>query len=232
MRRIRTHRVPRLRVRDVLLLALTTFLAACYVGEQRTISKGILEPDISQNAFVRQWGFPERTLSLVNEEQLRARWGDATPPQLFHDRGPLDLWVYAKPPAELVFDDGDLIAWKTDQTADQLRAAALAVPFANRFVGKGQHSLQEGLLRVGIKEAEFQAEWGQPEHMIRVDTEQALDTQWGSGAGTSVLRGSRRPVDIWVYDKRGVELLFDERELAAWKTQKTVKELATSPAQP
>jgi len=201
------------RVGTIVLLLLATGLAACYAGEQRTIHNGILEPEISQNAFVRQWGFPERTLSLVNEDQLRARWGDATPSQLFRDRGPLDLWVYTKPPAELVFDDGDLIAWKTDQTTDQLRAAALAVPFANRFVGKGQHSLQEGLLRVGIKQAEFRAEWGQPEQVTRADTEQEIEAQWGTGMGASVLQGRRRPVDIWTYAKQGTTLLFDGGEL-------------------
>jgi hypothetical protein len=232
MRRGRSHRVRHPRIRLVVLIGLAMSLAACYVGEQRTIHSGKLEADISQNAFVRQWGFPARTLSLANEDQLRARWGDATPQQLFRNRGPLDLWVYAKPPAELVFDDGDLIAWKTDQTADQLRAAADSVPFANRFVGKGQHSLQEGLLRVGIKEGEFRDEWGQPDHITLVETAQDLDAQWDAGVGASILQGRPRPVNIWTYDKRGTSLLFDERELVAWKTDRTVKELATSPTEP
>ena len=210
---------------------LSVCLGACYAGEQRAIHNGNLEAEISQNAFVRQWGFPQRTLSLVNEEQLRTRWGDATPAQLFRGRGPLDLWIYAKPPAELVFDDGDLIAWRTDQTPDQLRAAALAVPFANRFVGKGQHSLQEGLLRVGIKQSDFRAEWGQPDQMTRVDAEQDLEAGWGPGVSTSVLHG-RRPLEVWRYDKRETQLLFDSGELVAWKTAKTVKELATLPSEP
>ena len=232
MNRGRSDQGLRFGVRFAVLLALTAGLTACYIGEQRTIHSGKLEAEISQNAFVRQWGFPQRTLSLVNEEQLRARWGDATPRELFRNRGPLDLWVYAKPPAELVFDDGDLIAWKTDQTADQLRAFADSVPFANRFVGKGQHSLQEGLLRMGIKEGEFRAEWGQPDRMTRVGTEQELEAQWGSSVGASVLGGRPRSVDIWVYDKRGASLLFDGGELIAWKTEKTLKELATAPTEP
>ena len=232
MERGRPHPVRHPRIRRIVLLALAASLASCYVGEQRTIHSGKLEPEISQNAFVRQWGFPERTLSLVNEEQLRARWGDATPQDLFRKRGPLDLWVYSKPAAELVFDDGDLIAWKTDQTATQLRGFADSVPFANRYVGKGQHSLQEGLLRIGIKESEFRAEWGEPEHMTRAATAQELEAQWGSGVGASILGGRSRPVDIWTYDKRGAALIFDDRELVAWKTEKTVRELATAPSEP
>jgi hypothetical protein len=231
MRRGRPHRVRQPRIRLVFLLSLAGSLAACYVGEQRTIHNGKLEPDISQNAFVRQWGFPERTMSLVSEEQLRARWGEATPPQLFRNRGPLDLWIYAKPPAELVFDDADLIAWKTDQTTDQLRAAGLAIPFANRFVGKGWHSLQEGLLRVGIKQSEFRSEWGQPDRMTRVGALQELEAEWGPGVSTSVLQG-RHPLDVWVYEKRGTQLLFDDGDLAAWKTERTVRELATAPSEP
>jgi hypothetical protein len=46
-----------------------------------------------------------------------------------------------------------------------------------------------------------------------------------------VLQG-RHPLDVWVYEKREVELLFDDGDLAAWRTQKTVKELATTTTLP
>jgi hypothetical protein len=31
-------------------------------------------------------------------------------------------------------------------------------------------------------------------------------------------------LDIWVYEKNQVELLFDDGDLAAWKTRKTTEE--------
>jgi hypothetical protein len=214
----------RVRGRHVLLLALVASLTACYVGDQKLLGDGTLRADISQNGFLRAWGYPQRTLSVLGDEQLRARWGSAPPAQLFNERRPLDLWVYDTPPAELVFDDGDLVTWKTDQSAEQLRAVSL--PPGSRYVGNDRQSLHAGLLRVSINQSAFRAEWGQPDRMTRIATAEDLEKQWGPGAGDSVLKGTQRPLDVWSYGKRGVELLFDGRELAAWKTQKTVKELA------
>jgi hypothetical protein len=34
----------------------------------------------------------------------------------------LDIWVYEKNQVELLFDDGDLAAWKTRKTTEELRA--------------------------------------------------------------------------------------------------------------
>ncbi|HEY7140143.1 MAG TPA: hypothetical protein VIE44_08605 [Methylomirabilota bacterium] len=214
-------------MRPLLLVAAAAFLAACS-GEQRLIRDGTLRADIGQDAFAEQWGFPERTLSVVNEEQLRARWGRAIPADLFHEH-PLDLWVYPKPPAELVFDDGKLVAWKTEESAAQLQA--ISVPPGNRFVGNERHSLYKGLLRVGIGQSTFRSAWGRPDRMTRAAAVQELETQWGPGLSASVLQG-HQPLDVWVYEKRGVELLFDDGDLAAWKTERTVKDLAAVPTGP
>jgi len=214
-------------VRHLVLLALAASLTACYVGDQRLLGDGTLRTDISQNAFLRAWGYPDRTLGIVSEEQLRARWGSAPSAQLFQERRPLDLWIYQTPPVELVFDDGDLVAWKTEQTAEQLRTVSL--PPGSRYVGNDRQSLHSGLLRVSLNQGAFRAEWGQPDRMTRVANTQELETHWGAGGGSNVLQGTQRPLDVWSYEKRGVELLFEGRELAAWKTQKTVKELATTP---
>ena len=227
MRQVRLNLGRAFRLRHVILLALISSITACYVGDQRLLGDGTLHTDISQNAFLRAWGFPERTTSVISEEQLRARWGNAPPAQLFRERRPLDLWVYNTPPVELVFDDGDLVAWKTEQSAEQLRA--VSVPLGSRYVGNDRQSLHAGLLRVTINQGAFRAEWGQPERMTRLASEQELVTRWGSGAGAGVLQGTLRPLDVWLYETRGVELLFDGRELAAWKTEKTVKELAAGP---
>ena len=227
MKQVRPNPVQRSSSRRLVLVILVASLTACYVGDQRLLGDGTLREDISQNGFLRAWGFPERTLSVFNEEQLRARWGKAPPAEVFRERRPLDLWVYQTPPVELVFDDGDLVAWRTEQSAEQLRA--VSVPPGSRYVGNDRQSLHSGLLRVSINQGAFRAEWGQPERMTRVTSEQELETRWGSGGGAGVLQGTQRPLDVWVYETRGVELLFDGRELAAWKTQKTVKELAAAP---
>lgn len=228
MNEVRPNLVRGSSVKHSLLVAMVAFLAACS-GEQRLIRDGTLRAEIGQNAFADQWGYPERTLSVVSEEQLRARWSGAIPAGLFHERRPLDLWVYAKPPVELVFDEGELVAWKTEQSTAQLRG--ISAPPGNRYVGNERHSLYEGLLRVGIGQSTFRSWWGQPDRMTRVGALQELETQWGPGVSASVLQG-RHPLDVWVYEKRGVELLFDDGDLVAWKTERAVRDLAASPAGP
>jgi len=228
MERRLPNRIRRSRIRYLFLVAAVACLAACS-GGQRLLRDGTLRADISQDSFVDQWGYPERTLSVVSEEQLRARWSDATSAGLFHQGRPLDLWVYARPPAELLFDDGKLVAWRTEQREAQLRA--VSVPPGNRWVGNERHSLYEGLLRGGISQSTFRSWWGAPDRATRVGALQELETRWGPGLSTSVLQG-HHPLDVWVYEMRGVELLFDDGDLAAWKTERTVRELATAPAQP
>jgi hypothetical protein len=79
------------------------------LGEQQLIPGWTPRAHIGRNAFAEQWRYPERPLSVVNEEQLCARWGSAFPAELFHERHPLDLWMFAKPSGERLFDDGQLV---------------------------------------------------------------------------------------------------------------------------
>jgi hypothetical protein len=225
MNKVRPNLVRRLRTQSRVLVAATALLAACS-GEQRLIRDGTLRAHLGQDGFAEQWGYPERTVSVVSEEQLRARWGSAIPADVFRQRRPLDLWVYTTPPVELVFDEGQLVAWKTEQSQAQLRA--ISVPPGNRWVGNERHSLYRGMLRVGIGQSTFRSAWGQPDRMTRIGALQELEPQWGPGVSASVLQG-RRPLDVWVYANRGVELLFDDGDLVAWKTERTVKDLASKP---
>jgi hypothetical protein len=94
-------------------------------------------------------------------------------------------------------------------------------------VGNERHSLYEGLLRVGIGQSTFRSAWGPPDRMTRVGALQELETRWRPGVSGSALQG-RQPLDVWVYETRGVELLFDDGDVAAWKTERTVKDLAAT----
>ena len=225
MRTVSPRRVRRTFPCLVLLIALIGSLAACASGGQQTLRDGRLRPGIGQKAVLTEWGLPERTLSVVSAEQLRARWGGVPTASLFREGRPLDLWLYEKSGVELVFDNGDLAAWKTDRSAEQLRALpqprASAIPFP---AGSGLASLDLGLLRVDIGQKAFRAKWGEPDRRVPIGSEQELDTRWGPETRASVLAG-KRPLEIWGYDQYEVELLFHDGDLAAWKTQKTVEEL-------
>jgi hypothetical protein len=37
------------------------------------------------------------------------------------------------------------------------------------------------------------------------------------------------PLEVWSYDRHGVDLLFEHGDLAAWKTAKTLRELKAIP---
>lgn len=216
-------------VRQTLLIVLMGALTACASGGQLSLRDGTLRTGIGQKAFLTEWGLPQRTLSVVNEEQLRGRWGGVPVIPVSGERRPLDLWVYEKHGVELAFDDRDLVGWKTDRSVDQLRVIpqppTTAEPYA---AGSGLQSLEQGLLRVDIGQKAFRNRWGEPDRVIPIGSDRELEAQWGPETRGSVLEG-RRPLDIWVYERYGVELLFDDGDLAAWKTRKTVEELRAVP---
>jgi hypothetical protein len=213
----------------VALVLLTGLLAACASSGQRSLRDGTLRPGIGQKAVLTEWGLPERTLAVVSEDQLRRRWGSVPTDPLFRGRLPMDLWMYEKHGVELVFDKGDLVGWKTDRTVEQLRALPQPQTSAEPYPASGgQQSLQLGLLRVDIGRKAFRAQWGEPDRIVPVISLQDLEGRWGPEVRGSLLEG-RRELDIWNYQKYGVELLFDDGDLAAWKTEKTVEELRAIP---
>jgi hypothetical protein len=112
--------MPR-RVGAVLLASL--LFAGCASGGQESLRQGLLRVGIGQKAFLSEWGPPDRTSADLSEEQLRGRvggwrWEGAT---LSQGRRPLDVWLYDRYGVIVVFDDGDLVAWRTDKTVEELR---------------------------------------------------------------------------------------------------------------
>jgi hypothetical protein len=105
------------------LLLIGVGVAGCVSGGQESLRQGLLRVGIGQRAFLQEWGLPDRTASAVGEDQLRARWGGAPfAGGFFKGRRPLDVWVYERYGVEVVFEDDDLVAWRTDRTVEQLRA--------------------------------------------------------------------------------------------------------------
>ncbi len=117
-----------------LVLILAGLVAAgCAESKDRLrVRDGLLMVGLDQNAFLAEWGPPDRTASAISEEQLRARWGPALSGAFsggfFKGKRPLDVWSYERHGVELVFDDGDLVAWRTDKTVEQLRAIPARKP--------------------------------------------------------------------------------------------------------
>ena len=98
------------------LIAVSFALTACSAG-QESLRDGVLRQGIGQKAFRAQWGEPDQVILALNSKVVSERWG-----QEVVLRAPAELWVYSRHSAEVLFDDsGDLIAWKTNLTREQLR---------------------------------------------------------------------------------------------------------------
>ena len=91
---------------------------------------------------------------------------------------------------------------------------------------RGRDQLRDGLLTMGIPQASFLEVWGMPDQTYVTSGQDIIEAGWNQGSG-SFFRG-KRTLEVWKYESKKTELIFDRRKnLAAWKTSATVKELAT-----
>ena len=83
-----------------------------------------------------------------------------------------------------------------------------------------------GILIRDTPQQAFLDVWGPPDRTRTESTdteEKRLEfSQWGGFYGRS-----ERTYEIWEYANRGVTLIFYDRELSGWKTDKTTQELRT-----
>jgi hypothetical protein len=111
-------------MRRALILGLVVLgFAACTSGGQKSLRDGLLRPDIGQKAFRSEWGQPDEIVPVLSEATVAQRWGQSV--DLLRNADPDDhpqLWVYRAHQTDLLFLSGDLVAWKTGLTREQLRA--------------------------------------------------------------------------------------------------------------
>jgi hypothetical protein len=108
----------------VALVALTFLFPAYESGvskDRQMIRQGMLLVGLDRDDVIAEWGLPDRTESAVSGESLQVRWGIGGGGAYKGNRA-LDVWIYEKRGVTLVFDDDELIAWKTDKTREQLRS--------------------------------------------------------------------------------------------------------------
>ena len=88
----------------------------------------------------------------------------------------------------------------------------------------GQLSLREGILRTGIAQGSFLAQWGPPDRTVPSMSGETLQARWGLRSSGGVVKG-KRSLELWTYERHGVELVFEDRKLVSWRTDKTVSQL-------
>ena len=90
---------------------------------------------------------------------------------------------------------------------------------------RGSDQLRDGLLTMGIPQASFLEVWGKPDQTYVTSGQDIMEAGWSQGGG-NFFKG-RQTLEVWKYEARKTEVIFDRRKkLAAWKTNSTVKELA------
>jgi hypothetical protein len=92
---------------------------------------------------------------------------------------------------------------------------------------KHREQVRSGLLTVGLNREAFLKEWGMPDKTYVISGEEfiKLSASWGAyGGGAGFFKG-KVPLDVWVYEKREITLVFNGIRLVGWKTEKTRKEL-------
>ncbi len=83
--------------------------------------------------------------------------------------------------------------------------------------------VRTGIVRMGLNKKAFIEAWGEPYRTGTVASEEFVRAGW-SGGGGGFFKG-RRTLEVWTYEKIGIELVFDGNSLVGWKTDKTVQEL-------
>lgn len=87
-----------------------------YDPERHYIRKGVIKSGFQQDAFLHEWGKPERTYSVTSGAGYAK------------GRMPMDVWVYEDQSIELAFYEGRLVGWRTIEEARQGRVFRFWTP--------------------------------------------------------------------------------------------------------
>ncbi len=95
------------------------------------------------------------------------------------------------------------------------------------IMGKHRDSIREGLLVTGLNREAFLKEWGMPDRTSTVSSDEfaSFSAGFSGSAGSASYFRGRRPLDVWVYEKWDITLIFNGLRLVAWKTDKSTEEL-------
>jgi hypothetical protein len=111
--------------RILILIGVFVIVTGCIMAKHRdSIREELLVTGLNREAFLKEWGMPDRTSTISSDEvaSFSAGFsGSAGSASYFRGRRPLDVWVYEKWDITLIFDGLRLVAWKTDKTREELK---------------------------------------------------------------------------------------------------------------
>jgi hypothetical protein len=91
---------------------------------------------------------------------------------------------------------------------------------------RDQQKIKEGMLTMNLRQSAFLKEWGKPYKIHTTTSEEIMSAGWnGMGGG---FRKGKDVLEVWVYDTKKTELVFNRRKLLVnFRTEATVEELTT-----
>jgi hypothetical protein len=103
-----------------LLVLVIIAASGCAIERHRAnIRDGLLIRGLHWDAFLKEWGYPNRTATITGEEAIEAGW-NSYGGSFSKGRAAYDLWEYSDPAVTLVFHRQRLVSWKTDLTVQEL----------------------------------------------------------------------------------------------------------------
>lgn len=115
-----------------LLLVLSLMLVGCAMQKHRKyVRDGLLVTGLNREAFLLEWGPPDKTRTLTGEEVMKAGWGVGVGGGsgfFFKGKQTYDFWIYEDKGVELVFLGLRLVTWKTEKTVEELKSLTPAKP--------------------------------------------------------------------------------------------------------
>jgi hypothetical protein len=83
--------------------------------------------------------------------------------------------------------------------------------------------IREGILEYNMHSGAFTKEWGQPDRITSTTSPDFIN--FPSSGQFREYTPDRVPLEVWIYSKYGVALVFKRVRLVAWKTDKTPADL-------
>lgn len=105
----------------LLSLLLSVLVLGCAMKKHRKyIRDGILVTGLNREAFLEEWGPPDRTQTISGQEIMKAGWSP-TGGYFLKGKQTYNVWTYEKKGVELVFLGYRLVTWKTEKTVEELK---------------------------------------------------------------------------------------------------------------
>ncbi len=106
----------------------------------------------------------------------------------------------------------------------------VAMTSCSHALERQQASIRDGLITLDLHQLAFLEVWGKPFRTSTISGEEV--TRGGFFAVSGSFVKGKELLEIWAYEAREIDLVFHNKRLVGWRTDRTVAELATEGGAP